>query len=226
MTPSESGRQWLMVAAVLCAVVLTGLRAWEFVDARANAHPKDSTPPIPVAGWERFARGGHRLGPDDAPVTIVVFADFECPYCATLATATLPQIRARYPTKVAVVYRHFPLRQHRFAYPAARAAECAGRQQRFDAYHDQLFTRQDSLGLLTFTELAQDAGVPDLRAFSTCASATGPVESIELDLRAARELGAYATPTVVIDGMMYSGTLSVPTLDSLVKAVLRKSRGD
>ena len=226
MKLSESTKQWLMVTAVLCAVILTGLRVSEFVAERTNAVPTHSTSPIVVAGWERYATVGHRLGPIDAPATIVVFADFECPYCAVLATSALPKLRARYPTQVVVVYRHFPLRGHRFAYPAARAEECAARQNRFDAYHDQLFARQDSLGLLTFMEIARAAGVPDLGAFAKCDSTSGAVESIELDLRAAKELGAHVTPTVLMGGRMYSGAPSLPILDSLVADVLRKKHPD
>jgi protein-disulfide isomerase len=218
---SDKAKQGLMVVAVACAVILTGLRIAEFAMAEYPQRPTDSAP-VAVANWSQYTQAGHRLGSAVAPVTIVEFGDFECPFCAEFARETLPEIQARFPGKIALVYRYFPLQFHHLAFPAARAAECAAQQGHFAAYHDELYAHQDSLGVLSFLALARLAGISDLGAFARCDSATGPVPAIDRDVAAARAVGAHATPTFLIDGRMYTGTIAPPTMDSIVGAILRR----
>jgi protein-disulfide isomerase len=154
------------------------------------------------------------MGPQGAKVTILEFADFECPACRQFEP-TLRAARAKYPSDVAVVFRHWPLPYHHFALPAARAAECANAQGRFEAMHDLLYARQDSLGLKSFASFAADAGVADTAAFDVCNRSGGPVMALAADTTDARQLGGRGTPTVVVNGLL----LGVPNGAALDKAI-------
>ncbi|HEV3051836.1 MAG TPA: thioredoxin domain-containing protein, partial [Longimicrobium sp.] len=154
---------------------------------------------------------GQRSG-GEAPVTVVVFSDFQCPACRVLAQS-LDVIRERHPGTVAVVYRHFPLPAHPFAPAAAQASECAARQGRFQAYHDELFRRQEAIGDTSWTAFARLAAVPDLRAFEACAADTAPVPAVQRDIEAARRLGVAVTPTLLINGRRFDGTPGVESLE-------------
>jgi len=131
------------------------------------AEPDPMSQPRFVRGGARLAEAGHVLGPLNASVRIVEFADFECPACRALQR-TLRELRKRHPGTVAVIYRHYPLAGHFLAMPAAVAAECAAVQGRFESYADLLFEKQDSLNALSWSALAASAGVSDTARFETC----------------------------------------------------------
>jgi protein-disulfide isomerase len=200
----------------LCAVIVTALvvRREFFPPTPPVAPPREITQ---VPNWRVYAESGHRFGPADAPASIVVFSDFQCPACRALATH-LKAIRAEFPDQVAVVHRHSPLRSHPFAVPAARASECAAEQGRFEAFHDALFVDQSSIGLAPWSRFAANAGVPDLPAFDRCISAAEPVASLERDTLDAKELRVVGTPTVLVNGLRFTGT---PPLDTLREYVRR-----
>src|SRR5687767_13073569 len=114
----------MIVAVVMIAVFIRR----ELLPARAQAQ---NSPPVAfVEGWKDLLAAGIRVGPTDAPVTIVEFVDFECPFCRR-ADSVLTGVQQRYGNDVAFVFVHFPLPNHRFAMPGARAAECALAQGRF-----------------------------------------------------------------------------------------------
>lgn len=199
----------------VCALVTTGLVVRrEFFGPRAV-----SATPVHIPSWRSFARHGHRMGPADAPVTIVVFSDFQCPYCGMLMER-LRAVRSAHPAEVAVVYRHFPVQGHAHAADAAKASECAADQGRFEPFHDALFAARDSIGRVPWERFAASAGVPDLSAFQRCASAPGPVAALERDTLAARKLYVSGTPTMLINGLRMVGA---PPLDSLEAYVQRAS---
>jgi protein-disulfide isomerase len=174
--------------------------------------------------WEELAGGRDRIGPRDAPVTIVEFADFECPFCRRFATATLKGLETHYPQEIAVVFRHWPLAYHRLAYPAARAAECAAEQGRFAQFYDILYAGQDSLGLEPFARFAVKAGVPDSTQFERCNSNTAPVTIIERDIALAKRVGARGTPTLAVNGTLYYAAPDSIALDQIVGRVLAERR--
>ena len=131
------------VVLTLCALVLTGILV------RREFFPGiTATAPREVEHWSQLASAGHTMGPANAPVRILEFSDFQCPYCARLQP-TLQAIRAKYPDRVAVVYRHFPLADHPHAMQAALASECAAAQGRFERFHDILFAAPDSISLIS-----------------------------------------------------------------------------
>jgi protein-disulfide isomerase len=146
-----------------------------------------------------------RLGPAGAPIQTVEFTDFECPYCRQFH-ATLRSVRQRFGESVAVNLVHFPLPMHRFAFPAARAAECAERQGRFSWFVDVVYGKQDSLGLKTWTSYAKDAQVGDTALFLRCVTDTARVPRIDAGVALGKRINIVSTPTVIVNGWRIDGT--------------------
>lgn len=220
----------LAIVAVSCLVVITvSLVRRELVTPEVDAGTiarsavrtsRGSQPPVRVNEWERIAQKGHRIGSVSAPVTIVEFADFECPACRKFALETFPAVQRQFPDQVALVYRHYPLQSHAMALPAARAAECAAAQGRFEAFHDLLFVRRDSLRTGAFSWIAREAGVRDLSAFDACLGQDGSLKSVESDLAEVRRIGGSGTPTLVINGLLIRPPYSLAAVSRHVEAAL------
>jgi protein-disulfide isomerase len=203
---------------VACAVVVTALVVRRELFAPPPATAAMSVESRTVPDWRSYAEG-QRIGPADAKVTIVEFSDFECPFCRATA-ARLKAVRARYPRDVALVYRYYPLPYHTHAVAAARASLCAARQGRFEAFHDALFARQDSLGVVAWSRLADDAAVPDRAGFDRCMGDPGAPPEIERDLRAGTRLGVRGTPTLLVNDRLLDGA-PPGTLEEAVERALR-----
>jgi protein-disulfide isomerase len=202
---------------VLSALTVTGLLARRELGS-PGASPSGFVVQSEPA-WREYAAVGHRIGPANAPVTITEFGDFECPACRHF-DEQLRTVRLRHPGEIALVYRHFPVRTHRFAVAAARASECADAQGRFEAMHDTLFANPDSLGVVPWTWYAERAGVPDTAAFAVCARASGQLVNLAADTMAARKLKLRGTPTVLVNDLRFTGS---PPLDS-IEAIVARAR--
>jgi predicted DsbA family dithiol-disulfide isomerase len=216
-------KEHLMNAAtgllVACAVVVTVLVVRRELFSPAPGPERYAA----VTHWREFTMAGHRSGPEDARVTIVTFSDFQCKACRMMEE-NLRLLQARHPDRVSVVYRHLPLASHPFAVGAVRAGECAAAQQRFQAYRDALYARQDSIGVTSWAAFAQAAGVPDLERFDRCTAETGPVPALDRDTAAARRLAASVTPTVLINHLRVDGALPLPELERYVSEAERAGR--
>ena len=210
------------VVMFLCVVFVTGMVIRrQFFEARPASGGFGLV--VPVDGWDAVSSGGHRVGSADAPVTVVEFSDFQCPACREWATGARDMLRRRFPDEVALVFRHWPLERHDWAYEAARASECAAEQGFFEAVRATLFSQQDSIGRKSFRDFATEAGVPDVERFAACASESGPVEAIEADIEAVRGIRGRGTPTIVINGSYYPAIGSDSArLDSLVRSLLER----
>ena len=142
-------------------------------------------------------------GDPDAPITIVEFSDFQCPFCARFHVQTLPSIIEEYIAegKVNLVYRDFPIQGiHPNALPAAVAAECANEQGKFWEYHDTLFEKQNSWNRLdsnsaitTFSQYATDIGL-EQEQFDSCLQTGKYLEEVQGDLRDGRDYDVTGTP--------------------------------
>jgi len=207
------------LVVITCAVVITALVVRRELFP-ANAARPGAPGPV-VADWRRFAEGGHRTGAADAPVTLVVFSDFECPACRALEER-LRTLRERRPGRFATVFRHYPLTFHEHALAAARASECAARQGRFAQYHDALFASQETLGYTSWRAFARSAGVADSAAFDQCFAEPGAVPGLVRDTLDAHRLGVTATPTLLVNGRRLNGT---PPLEVLEKAIDEAAAG-
>lgn len=220
MTSAGNGESRLLLRiAVGCAAGMTLLVAARFLGV-LEAGPPPPPPPVAVHDWDGLIAEGHRVGPIDARVVIVEFADFECPFCRRYALETIPAVREAYPDDVAVIYRHYPLPYHRFAIPSAVAADCAARQGRFSPMHDLLYQLQDSLGLLAWDDIARRSGVPDLLAWEACRADPAVRTAVAAEGELATRLGATGTPTIVINGMRYAQPPGQAELLRVVQKVL------
>jgi protein-disulfide isomerase len=212
----------VILTACVVAVSLTYLRRGADRPA-ARAGAAEITE---VAQWRVMASTGIRFGPDSAPVVITQFSDFQCPYCRRLH-ATLREIARRYPTEVAFVFRHYPIdRLHPHAREAAYAAECANRWGVFPAFHDVVFTRQDSIGTIPWSDFATRAGIArtDLERFVLCMRDEAVQARVAEDSIAARQLYVRGTPTVLVNQWRLPGTPKLEQLDSVVGNILRAVR--
>jgi protein-disulfide isomerase len=199
---------------VLCAVVVTAaVVRREFFPARGGGADMRTRR---VDNWEALTSAGQWLGNPRAPVRIVEFSDFQCPFCAK-THPVLEAVQRRHPDRVAVLYRHFPLDAiHPYARQAALASECAAAQGRFAEYSAALFARQDSIGVKTWSRFAAETGVPDSAAFGQCFTAARALANVDRDARAGREADVQVTPTLVINGTLRPGAVSEAELERLV----------
>jgi protein-disulfide isomerase len=206
---------------VVCAVITTGvvLRREFTAPAAGRRQVDQDQKDALIARWRDDLSKGIRLGPDAAPVQLIEFADFECPFCGDFHTK-LKALRARYPTQVSLTYVHFPLPGHRFALPAARVAECAGEQGRFEAMYDQLFEGQGQFGLKPWDDYAIAAGVLDIAAFDVCTKKTDSMPRVEAGKALGAKLDIQGTPTVIINGWKLGHPPTAEELDQMVQRIL------
>ena len=144
--------------------------------------------------------GAPAKGPADAPVTIVMYDDFQCPYCAKLEPV-LKQVEALYPNQVRFVFKNFPLRMHNNAKPAALAALAAERQGKFWEFHDQLFANYNRLSPGKIEEIAKSLQL-DLERFKKDQADPALLKQIDSDSNEAQQLGARGTPTIFLNGRL------------------------
>jgi protein-disulfide isomerase len=197
---TESLRQlWSVVRSALdiaASAVMVGAAcfvAWSVTNARDPGSQRVlSVPASPIS-----LAGSPSLGSANADVAMLMFSDFECPFCAKFANEVLPAVKAKYVDTglLQIVYRHLPLPIHPRALAAAIAAECAARQQRFWPMHDRLFASPRNLELSDFLGYATALGL-DQRGFESCLepSAANTVR-LEQDIQLARQLRVKATPS-------------------------------
>jgi protein-disulfide isomerase len=137
-------------------------------------------------------------GGADAPVTVVEFSDFQCPYCRA-AESTVKAMRAKYGDRIKFVYMDFPLSFHPHAMDAARAAQCAAEQDKFWPYHDALFADQSKLAESDLKATAKRLGL-DTGRFNTCFNQGQPDGRIKAEQQQGEALGVTGTPTFFING--------------------------
>ena len=198
MTSETVGNLFAGVLAA-CAVTVTVL--WVH---RELQEPPDAVQVAEVPEWHKYAVRGQQLATDGAPVEVIVFSDFQCSYCASLAWR-LDTVRAHFQDEVSIRFRHFPMAGlHPQAGGAALAAECAARQGRFKSYHDILFRDPPSVRAARWEEVASRSSMPDLNAFRQCVRDSVTVPRVRADLEAAFALGVRGTPTVLVNDQYYA----------------------
>lgn len=157
------------------------------------------TPPRMVVNSE----GHPEIGPKDAPVTIVEFSDFQCPYCEK-AEPILKEVREKYGDKVKLVYMDFPLGFHPHAMDAAMAGRCAGEQGKFWPMHDEMFKDQSKLSPDDLKNDAKKAGL-DTAKFDDCFKSGKYKPAIQADQAAGQKLGVDGTPAFFVNGRPLTG---------------------
>lgn len=157
-------------------------------------------------------------GAAEAPIMIIEFSDFECPYCRHSAPI-LKELLSKYPSKLKLVYRDFPGPNHRQAMAAAEAAQCAAEQGRFWEYHDALFSKQAPATGWNFYALAEDLGLHQ-SPFDVCIKENRYREEVLKDLRDGLKLGIKSTPTFFINGRPLIGARPLADFQAIIDQLL------
>lgn len=187
----------------------------------AAAQPADNNgATAPVRVEITLTDQDHILGDKNAPVVMVVYSDFQCPYCQG-HHSTLQNIIKKYGDKIALVYRNFPLSFHENAKSAALAAECASEQGKFWEYSDGLFAKQDQLGAAFYNKLAADLKL-DTSKFSSCYTSGKYSAMVDADLAQGQAYGVSGTPATFINGTLVSGAIPQAQLEQAIDQELQK----
>ena len=160
------------------------------------------------------------LGAEDAPITIIEFADFQCPYCERHFLQTYPQLVENYGESIRFVYKDFPLTGiHPQALPAALAAQCALEQDKFWEYHDLLFSGRMDLGEEAYMAYADELGL-DTTAFTSCYQEARYNDVVRADYNLGVENGVNATPTFFVNGIRLIGAQPYSVFADLIESEL------
>ncbi len=182
---------------------------------------------LPAAATERAKATGNTLGDANAPVTMEVYADFQCPVCGQFDRTTLKQIEDKYVKagKVKIVFNHFAFIGDEST-RAAEASECANAQGKFWEYADTLFNNQAGENQGAFSDanlakFAQQVGL-DMTQYNTCMQNHTYLAKVQTSTQNGTARGVNATPTVFIDGHMAQGNISLAQFESIAGAALRQ----
>jgi len=190
--------------------------AWTAASASRYGHSDHKTleDPIPIP-----TAGAPEIGPKDAPITLVEFSDFQCPYCY-LATPQLKQVLKAYPSQVKLIFKEFPLEMHSQAAFAATAAVAAQRQGKFWPMHDALFASHSDLSRPAVLALASAIGL-DVKRFEADLDSDAVRQAVARDMKDGGDIGVMSTPTIFIDGQHYNGPIRFETLKPLLDAEIK-----
>lgn len=187
------------IIAVIVVLLIIAVAGW-WIFIKMTAPPPDQERVlIPIAG-------SPTMGMADAPVAIVIFSDFECPFCARFALETMPQLDTYVENgTILLVFKQFPLDTHPNAALAAQASLCADDQDSFWQYHDLLYANQDALAADDLSGYAAEAGLNATR-FETCMQR--PAERVAQEKLLGKQLGVTGTPTFYFNGRKVAGFLT------------------
>jgi len=201
--------------------ILTGYVIWGsnlFPGVGSNTQTVNQAPATAEPQYIRYeipTEGSYAFGPEDAPITIVEFSDFQCPFCKRWFDEVYRPLLAAYPDKIRFVYRNLPLTSiHPDALSAAEAAMCAGEQKAFWDYHDKLFGNT-TLGNAAYLQYARDLKL-NQSTFETCLNNGKYREQIQADSDFAINLGINSTPTFFINGLAVVGAQPIDVFKQVI----------
>lgn len=184
---------------------------------------KEAKVEILLPAWEppkvEVAAVGPSKGPTGAPITIVEFSDYECPYCSK-AEQTVKDLLDAYPGKIRLVYRDFPLPNHKQAPKASEAAHCADDQGKFWELHAKLFAADGKLALTDLKGYAREIGLDGAR-FDRCLESGEKAKVVDSHRKAGEAVGVTGTPAFFVNGRLLSGAQPLENF----KAVVDKELG-
>lgn len=173
---------------------------------------------------------GDSFGPPDAPITIVLFSDFQCPYCSELAKTMRTDLPKKYGDKVHVIFKDFPLTtRHPWALAAAESAHCLGNQkpEGFWAFHDWIFEHQNEVTVANLRDktlaIAKQQSLDEAKV-ATCLDIHAAKPEIDKSIALARELQVQQTPTFFVNGRVETGALPWDRLSALLDFELQRPK--
>ena len=165
-------------------------------------------------------RNGPEQGLSEASITVIIFTDFECPFCSK-AHKVIKDLQARYPQEVRVVFRHFPLDMHKNAHVAAYAAACAHLQGKFWPYADLLFKNQRKLDRAKLFDYARKVGL-DMEIFKQNMETGRGKEIVDADIAEGLDLGIHSTPVFFFNGHYFKGVPKPKNIKLILDQYLSK----
>lgn len=190
---------------------------------RAAAEVAIHLPPPEIYRAEVDVAGAPARGAENAPVTLVKFEDFHCPYCDRVQ-ATLAQLQSRYGDKLKIVHRDFPIDTlHPLARKAHEATRCAGAQGQFWAYHDLLYADKPATTVEELIADAENLGL-DVKAFEECLNSGTYAAGVEEDIKQGTRLGLTGTPSFFVNGRLLSGALPLQEFVEVIEEELARTR--
>jgi protein-disulfide isomerase len=188
--------------------------------ARAAAAPSRGGRPDPSKQYKVNTAGSPgKGGPVSAPVTVVEFSDFQCPFCSRV-TPTLNQIEKTYGKDVRIVFKHLPLQMHSKAPAAHAAAEAAHRQGKFWEMHDKIFANQREMSEAKYAEWAGEIGL-DVEKFKKDSASADVKKKVDADAKEAAALGVTGTPGFFINGYFLSGARPFDSFKTVIDKELK-----
>lgn len=227
---------WKSVSGILAVLLLLAVLTGGFgVDnvfssdgakvAQPTAQPSAPSAPTPTAQpvVEVSDDGDPAKGDPDAPITIIEFSDFECPFCGRFNSQTLPELQKEYidTGKARLVFRDFPLSFHANAQKASEAAECANDQGKFWEMHDIIFENQRALTNSDLKGYASQLGL-DTAKFNNCLDSGEKEAEVKADLAAGSKAGVSGTPTFFVNGRKLVGAQPFAAFKAAIDAELAK----
>lgn len=208
---------------VALAIVCVAGGAWLFYQSRHRA-PERQLPAAGPAPVITDSFPGYEMGSAKAPVTIVEYSDFQCPYCAAFVSVQMPEVRKQLieTGKVRWRFRDFPL--HKYSTTAGISAQCAGEQGKFWEMHDRLFNAHqwaeaDKDPSKQFREFASGVGV-DLARYDACVDSRRYENRIKASQQEGIALGVHGTPTFLVNGRRFEGRPTSDAMQSLVDSLI------
>lgn len=160
------------------------------------------------------------LGPQNAPLTLVEFSDFQCPYCIQ-SQETLAALKEKYKGQLRLIYVNLPLPIHPQSRPAAQAAWAAGQQGKFFEYHDQLFALKGEIAPTSFEQLARDLKL-DVERFNKDRNSSQAAAYVDGDVQMAQRLRIDGTPAFYLNGGRIQGARPIEDFEAAIKLVQKK----
>lgn len=201
-------RQGLILIVLLVAFFGLGLGSGYMVWGYTWPTPEPTlqiTIPEDLQRFDISEDGNPSIGPANAPITIIEFSDYQCPFCTKWHDEVFLRLLKEYPKEVRIVYRDFPLTSiHPAATAAAEAANCANEQGRYWDYHSALFSEKYAFDRAGFIKYAQDLKL-DVAAFSQCFDERRYAAEVQADYEYAAQLGIRSTPTFFLNGIPIVG---------------------
>ena len=228
-------RRSILFAALVPLTFVLGLAAGYFIWGRDNSpavtaaaaptavvqngQAAEAAQNQPVRRYEVPVDDDYFFGPEDAPITLIEFSDYECPYCRKWHAEVWPKLQAAFPDQIKLVYRDFPLSNIHFnASSAAEAANCAGEQDKYWEFHTQLFANE-GLGDAVYAEYVQGLKL-DPAAFDECMSSDRMLAEIQADFDFASQMGIQSTPTFFINGLAVIGAQPFEVFQQVIQKEL------
>lgn len=195
------------------------------IDVKQGAPNAPNAPAAPSAVKGDLTDDDAVKGNPNAPVTMVEFSDYQCPFCGRYYAQTRPQIMKEYVDtgKVKLVFRDFPLSFHPNAQKASEAAECAGEQGKYWEMHDKLYDNQKDLGIVNYKKWARELGL-DGTKFDTCLDTGAMVNEIKKDMADGQAAGVKGTPGFFINGRELRGAQPYSAFKAIIDEELAKAK--